>query len=907
MFTRVRVLAVAILFVLAAALRAQTSPPPLAEVTSPRDHFGAAIGDDYFLATYTQLESYWKALAAQSERMHLVDIGPTEEGRRQWMAVISAPENLASLDRYRDISRRLALAEGLSEDEARTLAQEGKAIVWIDGGLHANEALGAQQLIELVYQLINGTDSETERFLRDVIVLAVHANPDGHDLVANWYMREPVPHLRQLAGIPRAYQKYVGHDNNRDFYLVSQQETENMARVMFREWLPQLVLNHHQTSPAGTVMFAPPFREPFNYVFDPLVPLGINLVGAAMHSRFAAEGKAGVIMRGGSNYSTWWNGGLRTSAYFHNQIGLLAETFGEPTPTVIPFVPERQVATADLPFPITPQRWRFRQSVDYAMTANRAVLDVASRFRETMLYNAYRMGRNAIERGSRDSWTMTPRRMAALQNLPEARRAGSEAEAQLRDPRQRDPRGFVLPADQPDFLTAGKFVEALLKTGVVVHRATAPFAAGGRTYPEGSFVVLAAQAFRPQVLDMFEPQDHPDDFPFPGGPPIPPYDNAGWTLAFQMGVTFDRHLEALTGPFARISSVSRPVGRVTGADAVRGYLVSHHQNDAAIAVNRLLAAGEAVYWLRDRAAGPPSGGTGWIYIAATSTTRAALERIASDLGLVFTGVTSPPAGEALRLRPVRIGLWDRYGGASTSGWIRWLLERYEFPFERVYVQTLDAGGLARRFDVLILPDEAVPARSDGAPPLQQVPSEYRATLGTLSWERTLPQLRTFVQDGGTLLTIGDANALAERLGIPVTSALTTPGVSSARPLSAEEFYIPGSVLRVAVDNTTPLAYGFERTVDVFFDTSPAFRLESGAGAAGVRRVAWFASATPLRSGWAWGQHRLEGAAAVVEAPLGKGRALMFGPEITYRGQSHGTFKFLFNGIHYAGTTPVRLE
>jgi len=406
---------------------------------------------------------------------------------------------------------------------------------------------------------------------------------------------------------------------------------------------------------------------------------------------------------------------------------------------------------------------------------------------------------------------------------------------------------------------------------------------------------------------MFEPQDHPDDFPFPGGPPIPPYDNAGWTLAFQMGVTFDRHLEALTGPFVRISSVSRPEGRVTGDDTVRGYLVSHRQNDAAVAVNRLLAAGEAVYWLRDRAAGPPSGGTGWIYISATSTTRAALERIASDLGLVFTGVASPPAGEALRLRPVRIGLWDRYGGASTSGWIRWLLERYEFPFERVYAPTLDAGGLARRFDVLILPDEAVPARSDGAPPVQQVPSEYRPTLGTLSWERTLPQLRTFVQDGGTLLTIGDANALAERLGIPVTSALTTPGVSAARPLSAEEFYIPGSVLRVAVDNTTPLAYGFERTVDVFFDTSPAFRLESGAGAAGARRVAWFSSATPLRSGWAWGQHRLEGAAAVVDAPLGKGRALMFGPEITYRGQSHGTFKFLFNGIHYAGATPVRLD
>jgi len=363
-----------------------------AAVTSPRDAFGAAIGDDYFLATYTQLEQYWKTLDRESDRVTLADIGRTEEGRTQWMAIVSAPENIAALDRYKQISRRLALADGLTDEQARALAREGKAVVWIDGGLHANEVLGAQQLIELVYQLARASDEETLRFLRDVIVLVVHANPDGQELVANWYMRERDPRLRTLDGLPRSYQKYVGHDNNRDFYLSSQAETTNMNRVLYRDWFPQIVLDHHQTSPAGTVMFAPPFREPFNYVFDPLIPVGIELVGAAIHSRFAVEGKAGVTMRKGSNYSTWWNGGLRTTAYFHNQIGLLAETTGDPTPTEIPFVPERQLPSADLPFPIAPQTWRFRQSVDYVMTANRAIIDIASRFRETFLFNAYRMG-----------------------------------------------------------------------------------------------------------------------------------------------------------------------------------------------------------------------------------------------------------------------------------------------------------------------------------------------------------------------------------------------------------------------------------------------------------------------------------------------------------------------------------
>jgi hypothetical protein len=909
MYSRPRALVVAALVLLVSALRAQTppslsAPPPV--VTTPSQQFGAAIGDDYFLANYTQLEQYWKALDRQSDRMRLVDMGQTEEGRTQWMAVISSPENIAKLEHYRDIARRLALAEGLTDEQAQALAGEGKAVIWIDGGLHANEVLGAQQLIETVYQLVSATDPETLRFLHDVIILAVHCNPDGHELVANWYMREKEPRLRRLEGIPRSYQKYVGHDNNRDFYLMSQRETENMARVMFHDWLPQIILNHHQTAPAGTVMFAPPFREPFNYVFDPLIPIGINLVGGAIHARFAAEGKAGLTMRSGSTYSTWWNGGLRTSAYFHNQIGLLAETIGEPTPTSIPFIAEKQLPTADLPFPIEPQRWHFRQSVDYSITANRAVIDFASRFREMLLYNAYLMGRNAIDRGSRDSWTMSPRRVAALRAAFEARRLAPNGETRLNDPRLRDPRGYILPSDQPDFPTAVKFADALMKGGVTVHRAIASFSAGGKTYPPGSLIVFTAQAFRPQVLDMFEPQDHPDDFVYPGGPPIPPYDNAGWTLAFQMGVRFDRMLDAFNGPFEVLTMARVPAGRVTGPGAPAGYLVSHHQNDAFIAVNRLLAAGEEVYWLRDRNAGPPSGGLGWIYITARPTTRAILDKAAIDLGLTFIGVAAPPAADALRVQPVRIGLWDRYGGSSTSGWTRWVLERYEFPFERVFAQTLDAGNLARRFDVLVLPDEAVPARNDGAPPANEVPVEYRATLGTLSLERTLPQLRKFVEDGGTLITIGDATALAERLSLPVTNALTSSGGTAPRALGADEFYIPGSVLRVSIDNTTPLGFGFEREADVFFDASPAFRVDAGASSS-VRRVAWFATAAPLRSGWAWGQRFLEGTAAIVDAPLGKGHVLLFGPEVIYRAQSHGTFKFLFNGIHYARTTAVKLQ
>src|SRR6185436_15765590 len=266
-------------------------------ITSPLAQFGHNIGDDYFLVNYSQMIDYWRKLDRESDRMKMVRIGTTAEGRPMWMAIITSPENHAKLARYQDISRRLALAENLTDAQARALAVEGKAVVWIDGGLHATEVLGAQQLIQTVYELVSRSDPETLRFLRDDIILLVPANPDGQELVSNWYMREADTLKRTTSRLPTLYHKYAGHDNNRDSYMASQPETQAMDSILFRAWYPQIMYNHHQTGPVGTVIFAPPFRDPFNYNFDPLVPMELDLVGAAMHSRFVEEGKAGATMR----------------------------------------------------------------------------------------------------------------------------------------------------------------------------------------------------------------------------------------------------------------------------------------------------------------------------------------------------------------------------------------------------------------------------------------------------------------------------------------------------------------------------------------------------------------------------------------------------------------------------------
>ena len=871
-----------------------------AQLATPEEQFGYRLGTDYQLVNFEELTAWWQLLAEQSDRMTVESIGKTSEGRDQWMATITAPENRPNLERYKEIAAQLARAEGVTEAEARALAAEGKAVVWIDGGLHANEVLGAQQLMELIWQMVSRDDAETMRFLDEVILLVVHANPDGHALVANWYMRHDDPLERTTRGVPVLYNKYAGHDNNRDFYMAALAETRNMNRVMYREWFPQIVYNHHQTGPQGTVMFAPPFRDPPNHNLDPLIITSLDQVGSAMHHRMVVEGKGGTTMRSGAGYSTWWNGGLRTTPYFKNMIGLLTETIGHPTPIEIPFLPDRQIMHGDLPLPVEPGPWHFRQSVEYSQTANRAVLDYASRNREHLLFNIWRMGMNSIERGSRDSWTTLPAWIDDVAAEVGQRGSLDAYESYLRNPEMRDARGYILPADQRDFVTATRFVNSLLMNGVRVHRATDDFTVGGRDYPAGSYMVTAAQAFRPHVMDMFEPQNHPNDFRYPGGPPIAPYDNAGWTLALQMGIEFDRIRDGFQGPFVEIEWLAEPLpGVVTGVDAPAGYVMAH-LNEAFTVVNRVLAAGGDVQWIEeDFTEGEASFAPGAFFIPAAGVNRAELEEWAAELGVSVHGARAAPT-DVMALRPARVGLWDRYGGSMPSGWIRYVLEDFEFDFEVVYPPEIDAGGLNERFDVIVLPDGALGPGGFGgrfgAPDddfLASLPDSLRERVGTLSAAASVPMLEEFIANGGAVIAIGSSTALGTELGLPLTSYMVG---DDGQPLSRDDYFTPGSIHNIRVEHGSPITHGLGERLHVLHSHSPVYAIEEGAGR--LRRLAWYDTPEPLVSGWAWGQERLQGGTSMIEADLGAGKLFLFGPKITFRAQAHGTFPLLFNGIHY---------
>jgi hypothetical protein len=581
-------------------------------------------------------------------------------------------------------------------------------------------------------------------------------------------------------------------------------------------------------------------------------------------------------------------------------------------------------------YPIEPQEWPFRNSIDYSITANYAILDLASRFRETLLYRVYRMGADQIQWGSEDHWTFTAHEVSDAQAaLVPAGGAGAGVVAggrgrggrggrgggggaalyeALKTPDTRDPRGFIMPAGHPDFGTTVRFVNTLMKGGVQIHRATAAFSVAGKQYPAGSFVVKSAQAYRAHVMDMFEPQDHPDDIPYPGAPPTAPYDVAGWTLAYQMGVVFDRVLDGFDGPFEVLTDFATAPAGTVGGQSPAGYYFSHVSNDSFIAINRLVAAGEEVSWLSD---GPL--GTGTFYVAARPATRELLDTIAGDLGVSFQAAPSAPTGAMAPLRQLRIGLYDTYGGGMPSGWTRLLFENFEFPFEVVYPPMLDAGDLRSRYDVLVFNSAGLTGGggrggggrggggrgagpggggamtrdpADDRPPSVPYSDEYARRRGSFS-PTSLAMVKQFVEEGGTVIAIaGAANGAIQAFDLPLSDHVD---------VGRDQHYVPGSVLRVSVDPTNPVAHGYGTEADIYFANNATWDLTPGADH--VRAVAWYGSEDPLRSGWAWGEQYLRNGIQIAEATVGQGRVVLFGNRLLFRTQPHGSYKFFFNSMY----------
>ncbi|MBC7892201.1 MAG: peptidase M14 [Sphingobacteriaceae bacterium] len=836
-----------------------TLSPLLAQIPKPADVLGFEPGADYKLADSGTLLDYFQRLDKASERVKLVEIGKSVLGRPLVMLLISSEKNLKQTERFRSINEQLSRAR-IDEAQARKLATEGRAVVWVDAGMHSSEAASAQMMPELAYRMATEESSEMRKIREEVVtLLMVNLNPDGLDIIADWYKKN-LGTAFETSQPPWLYHHYIGHDNNRDWFMNTMPETKAVSKVLYSQWYPQIVYNHHQTSPSWTRIFIPPFADPVNPNIHPGVTTGVNLVGSAMANRFAMRNMPGVVSR--LTFSMWWNGGMRTVPYFHNQIGILTET-GHATPTPRFYPPDslpktigRGVTASTAATEVFyPNPWRggeshFRDAVNYMLEASLATLDLAADKREEFLFNIYQMGRDAI---------------AA---------AGTKTAF-----------AYVIPPAQWDRGEALNLVKLLRESGVEIQRATAAFEAGGTSYSAGSFVVYGGQAFGPYVTDLMEKQVHPNQRLYPGGPPLPPYDLAGWTLPMQMGVKVDRVKTAFTAPTVAVTTTIAEPGQLSGS-AGYGYTLPRNENVAVKAVNRLLKAGEKVS-LTD---------AGSFLIEKGSGTEARVQTLATELGLSFTGVATKPGGSLRALKQPRIGLYKSWVANMDEGWTRWLLKEYEFSVDSLHDADILSKDLSQ-YHAIILPDQSPKGMLHGHTP-NTMPAAYVGGLGLAG----TAALDRYARQSGTLLAFDEASDfLIDQLGLPLRDV--TEG------LSTQQFYVPGSLIRTVVDTKHPLAAGMQSEVAASFQNSRAFevnkQVREGEGgqeklpmlpAPPVEIVARYAPSGLLMSGWALNEARLANKAAVVRLPHEKGSLVLFGFRPQFRAQPRATYKLVFNAL-----------
>ena len=830
-----------------------TAKDDVREIPSPEAVLGYPVGAERKIPDWPIMVDYFGQLAAASDRVEIEELGRTTDDNALILVTISAPENLARREELRAINARLFDPRGVAPGEVAGLVEAGRSVALILCTQHSNELGAALMSLELAHELATRDDAATRTILENTVTLIVPcANPDGHRMIAEWYARWlDTPHEGQ--GMPWLYHRYVGHDNNRDWFMLTQRETRLVAALHNREH-PQLVFDMHQMGRDGARFMLPPFIDPLDPNQDPIIQAGFTEVGAALAAKLVAAGKEGVATHIiFDNYSP-------SLAYgnYHGSVDLLSEAASCKLATPV------EIAEDDLktrgghdplkrswnhPLPWKGGRWTLRDIVEYDKIAAFAFLEHAARNREGWLGRFADLMRRTVER--------------------------DEA-----------PRAYLFPARQDDPVALAELLETLVRGAVEVREATAPFTADGVAYPAGTRIVSLGQPAGNFAKTLLEIQHYPDLRLWPDGPPQPPYDIAGHTLPLQMGVAWVEVKERFEAESRPLAGSGRPTGAVEG-EGHHGYAIAPTTNRAAAAINRLHAAGLRVFRSRGRLAalGLPPGAILVPRGEGSEGLNETIAAIAGDLGLEARGLESPlEDGSYYDQAAPRLGIYQSWKPAIDEGWTRFIVEEYGFPYTTLHDADIRNGDLATRFDTIILPhqgrDDLLAGNKEKNEYKEPYPPEYVGGLGEVG----LTALRAFVEAGGTLVALDAAcEAVIKGFWLPVRDVL--------EGIDRKEFYCPGSLLRIIVDPAHPLGWGLRREETAVFINSPAFEL-SGEGAT----VARYPLSDPNLSGWILGARHLAGKGALLEVPLGAGRVILVGFRAQFRAQARGTYKVLFNAI-----------
>jgi hypothetical protein len=826
---------------------------------APDQYFGIHIGADGELARYPKIVEYLQHLAKSTNRVKFEERGKTTMGNPYVLATISAPENLAKLNRLVEINRRLADPRGLSEAEAKRLAQEGRAFYFIYGTIHSTEVGNTQSLIEIAHRLATDSSPEIRQILDNVVVLLVPSqNPDGQYLVIDhWYKTKGTPFARTY---PDLYHKYVGHDDNRDWFMFTQKETR-LAIDIQNTFKPIITHDMHQKGSGGARIFVPPFDDPYDPNVHPIIAQGIMTVGQAMASALVSEGKGGAEWL--STYDLW--APARQYMVYHGQPRILSEiasvNLADPLVNAngAPLGP--QDARWNFPLPYRKSEWRLRDIVDYGNTVAFAGMAHVAKYRTAWLENFYRIHADWVNRT---------------------------------DP----PFAFVVPAVQRDPFEALEMLNILRMAEVEIHQAKAPFTAGGNQYPAGSWVIKTAQPYGAFAKTMLERQKYPDLRLYPGGPPKPPYDVTGHTLGMLMGVAVDqieRPFEATLEPV----KTPRPAPANLPVMGQGHYLVAPSSNAAFIAVAKLQAAKIPV----GRAVSVPGMAPGtWIVPMSGDSGRILIE-VSRETGLVVQASDAALTGDIYRLKPqTRIGLW-RGANNMPAGWMKWVFEQYGFNHKTIASSDFDRD-LSSQYDAIVLPDGT--SRNtivNGLSPERNDKEwAWAYGVGDAGWKK----LADWVHAGGTLVAVGSAVETARALlDLPIEAALPEPRAGGRGGAPAPlAFYCPGSLLQNEFNTAHPVAFGMPPVWPVFFEGDQAYRLKPGFTIQSEVVSRYPAQGPILQSGWLLGEELLRDQANIVAFHVGKGYVVTLGSQVDFRAQPRATFKLLFNAIFHGPSTRI---
>jgi len=854
----------AILLATAAASVALAGPIP-----SPEEFLGHPVGADRTLAPWPRVVEYHTRLAAASDRVSIESAGTSTLGNDIPVVVVTSAANQQKLDRYREIARQLANADRLGADEVARLVAEGKPIVLVTCSIHSTEVGSTQMSMLLAHELATSEDPRIVKWLDDAILLLMPSiNPDGQAMVVDWYDRWLGTDYEGGA-MPWLYHHYVGHDDNRDFYMLTQKETRAVNDLVYSRWFPQVFLDEHQMGSTGPRMFVPPQTDPLDPLVHSLVFAQADLLGTTMALRLQEGGKTGV----GSNmiFDSYWPGGTRNTAWWKNVTGLLTEVASCRIATPV-FIDPNELRAGGKGLPeyqrqanfISPWPggwWRLADIIDYELIATKALLETVASHGPGILANFAGMAREAAAAGAAEP-----------------------------------PAAFVVPPDQHDPVAAGLLVELLLRHGVRVETATTPLTVGRAAYPAGTVVIRAAQPYRAFLLTMLRPQRYPEVAPYRDGPVLPPYDATTWSLPISMGVEVVEAATPPVGELRGIDAFSWPATAVSQAPG--GWALPHSADSVATASRRLLDAGAELYWLD---AGTPGTARGDVWVRPGSVPAETLARIAGELHVPVTPLAANPSGPAFKVAPVTAGLYQPWAASMDEGWTRYLFDRYEVPYRTLHNKEMREGAYVGKLDVLVLADIEPGVLRDGASASRwgrsPMPPEYEGGLGREGGEK----LAAWIRGGGTAVALNRSGQyLVELLALPVTDTLAE--------VKGNGLDCPGSALRLLFDTSHPLAFGLRPEEVGYFDSPPAWATRIPDARFERRVVARFPDDRRdiLVSGYLAGAERLERRAAVIEVKVGKGRVVLIGFKPQNRAQTHRTFKLLFNAVQLPGLTRVTL-